>query len=177
VSNDRVPLGPEDISPIHVCGSRAHALSHGQSRCTTLVSGRSKSKVAVEIHPVQMGGLTFTESLDGSNHRRISPLSRNLSRNTLDSVPMLGSHIGACVGACMGAFVIELSGGRDFRASLRAGFGAGMGRAVGTVIKLAFGILLWLIISYRGVRTLRGLSRSSRKRLRFEAPVADFQLR
>jgi hypothetical protein len=40
-----------------------------------------------------------------------------------------------------------MSGGRDFRASLRAGVGAGVGRAVGTVIKLGVGILLWLIIA------------------------------
>jgi hypothetical protein len=47
----------------------------------------------------------------------------------------------------LGTWIIELSGGRDFRASIRAGVGAGMGRAVGTVIKLAVGILLWFIIA------------------------------
>jgi uncharacterized protein YqgC (DUF456 family) len=62
-------------------------------------------------------------------------------------IPVLGSLIGACAGACLGAWTIEMSGGRDFRASLRAGVGAGVGRAVGTVIKLAVGILLWLIIA------------------------------
>jgi len=62
-------------------------------------------------------------------------------------IPVLGSLIGACAGACLGAGIVELSGGRNFRASLRAGFGAGMGRAVGTVIKLAVGILLWLVIA------------------------------
>jgi uncharacterized protein YqgC (DUF456 family) len=62
-------------------------------------------------------------------------------------IPVLGSLIGACAGACLGAWIIEMSGGRDFRASLRAGVGAGVGRAVGTVIKLGVGILLWLFIA------------------------------
>jgi uncharacterized protein YqgC (DUF456 family) len=62
-------------------------------------------------------------------------------------VPLLGSLIGACAGACLGAWGLEVSEGRGFRASLRAGIGAGAGRALGTVIKLAAGILLWLIIA------------------------------
>lgn len=62
-------------------------------------------------------------------------------------VPVLGSLVGACAGACCGAWFLELRGGRDFWASLRAGVGAGAGRALGTVIKLAVGILLWLIIA------------------------------
>jgi uncharacterized protein YqgC (DUF456 family) len=62
-------------------------------------------------------------------------------------VPVLGSLIGACGGACLGAWGLELSGGSDIRASLRAGFGAGVGRAFGTVIKLAVGLLLWIIIT------------------------------
>jgi uncharacterized protein YqgC (DUF456 family) len=62
-------------------------------------------------------------------------------------IPVLGSLIGACGGACLGAWIIEMGGGRDFRASLRAGVGAGVGRAVGTLIKLAVGIPLWLSIA------------------------------
>jgi uncharacterized protein YqgC (DUF456 family) len=65
----------------------------------------------------------------------------------LIAVPVLGSLIGACAGACLGAWGLELSGGRGFRASLRAGAGAGAGRALGTVFKLAAGILLWLVIA------------------------------
>jgi uncharacterized protein YqgC (DUF456 family) len=62
-------------------------------------------------------------------------------------VPLLGSLAGACAGACLGAWGLELSGGRGFGASLRAGVGAGAGRALGTVVKLAAGILLWLVIA------------------------------
>jgi uncharacterized protein YqgC (DUF456 family) len=62
-------------------------------------------------------------------------------------VPIFGSLIGACAGACLGAWALELSGGRNARASLRAGMGAGIGRAVGTLIKLTVGILLWFIIA------------------------------
>jgi uncharacterized protein len=62
-------------------------------------------------------------------------------------IPVLGSLIGACVGAGLGALILELSGGREFRASLHAGVGAGVGRVLGTVIKLAAGILLWLVIA------------------------------
>jgi uncharacterized protein YqgC (DUF456 family) len=62
-------------------------------------------------------------------------------------IPVLGSLLGACAGACVGAWYLELSGGRDFRASVQAGIGAGVGRALGTVIKLAVGILLWLFLA------------------------------
>jgi hypothetical protein len=62
-------------------------------------------------------------------------------------VPLVGSLVGACAGACLGAWGLELSGGRGFGDSLRAGVGAGAGRAVGTAIKLAAGLLLWLVIA------------------------------
>ncbi len=62
-------------------------------------------------------------------------------------VPVLGSLVGACAGACLGAWSLEMSGGRDFDESLRAGVGAGVGRALGTVVKLAAGVLLWLVIA------------------------------
>ena len=62
-------------------------------------------------------------------------------------VPVLGSLLGACAGACLGAWFLEQRGGRDSWASLRAGVGAGVGRALGTLIKLAVGILLWLLIA------------------------------
>jgi uncharacterized protein YqgC (DUF456 family) len=65
----------------------------------------------------------------------------------LIAIPLLGSLLGACVGACVGAWGLELSGGRGLGASLRAGVGAGAGRALGTAIKLAAGILLWLVIA------------------------------
>src|SRR5262245_22310025 len=59
-------------------------------------------------------------------------------------VPLLGSLLGACAGACLSAWWLELSGGRGLGESLRAGVGAGAGRALGTAIKLAAGLLLWL---------------------------------
>jgi uncharacterized protein len=62
-------------------------------------------------------------------------------------VPVLGSLVGSCAGACLGAWVVELSSGRDFRASAQAGVGAGVGRALGAIVKLAAGILLWLVIA------------------------------
>jgi uncharacterized protein YqgC (DUF456 family) len=62
-------------------------------------------------------------------------------------LPVVGSLIGACAGACLAAWSFELSGGRDFDASVRAGVGAGVGRALGTVAKLTAGIILWLVIA------------------------------
>jgi uncharacterized protein YqgC (DUF456 family) len=62
-------------------------------------------------------------------------------------VPVVGSLIGACAGACLGAWSLEVSGGRDVGESFRAGVGAGVGRALGTLVKLAAGVLLWLIIA------------------------------
>ncbi len=62
-------------------------------------------------------------------------------------IPLLGSVIGACAGACLGALALEWGGGRDFGGSLRAGVGAGAGRALGTLVKLAAGVVIWLVIA------------------------------
>ncbi len=62
-------------------------------------------------------------------------------------VPVIGSLIGACAGACLAAWGVEAHRGRDPQASLRAGVGAGLGQAVGTILKLAIGIILWAIVA------------------------------
>jgi uncharacterized protein YqgC (DUF456 family) len=62
-------------------------------------------------------------------------------------IPLLGSLIGACGGACLGAWGLELASGRKMRESARAGVGAGIGTFAGRVIKLATGIMIWLIVA------------------------------
>lgn len=62
-------------------------------------------------------------------------------------IPLLGSLVGACMGAGLGAWGLELSGGREQGAALKAGVGAGVGRFFGTVVKLAAGVLIWLVVA------------------------------
>jgi len=62
-------------------------------------------------------------------------------------VPVAGSLIGACGGACLGAWAVELGRGGKMDRSLRAGLGAGAGRLLGTVIKIALGAAIWVIVA------------------------------
>jgi uncharacterized protein YqgC (DUF456 family) len=62
-------------------------------------------------------------------------------------LPVIGSIIGACAGAFVGALFLEFGGGRTLAESVRSGWGAGKGRLWGTVIKLAIGGAIWLIVA------------------------------
>lgn len=62
-------------------------------------------------------------------------------------IPLLGTLVGACLGAGFCAWGLELAGGRTHRASVHAAVGAGAGRLLGTMIKLAIGILIWIVIA------------------------------
>ena len=60
-------------------------------------------------------------------------------------IPVVGSLIGACVGAGLGAGGFELTGGRTMDDAVKSGVGAGVGRLVGTGIKLAIGVMIWIV--------------------------------
>ncbi len=62
-------------------------------------------------------------------------------------VPLFGTLIGSCIGAAVGACVLELFGGRRMKDSARSALGAGIGRFLGTTIKFALGVLIWLIVA------------------------------
>lgn len=62
-------------------------------------------------------------------------------------IPVAGTLLGACLGAAGGAFVAEAALGRPMRPALQSGLGAGIGRFVGTLLKLAVGAIIWLIIT------------------------------
>ncbi len=62
-------------------------------------------------------------------------------------VPVLGSLIGAIGGAALGAWGTELVIGRRMHEAVKSGAGAGAGTLAGALIKLAFGILIWVIIA------------------------------
>ena len=60
-------------------------------------------------------------------------------------IPVIGTLIGACVGAGLGAGGFELTGGRTMDDAVKSGVGAGVGRLVGTGVKLAIGVMIWVI--------------------------------
>ncbi len=62
-------------------------------------------------------------------------------------VPVLGSLIGAIAGATLGAWLTELVIGREMHEAVKSGAGAGAGTLAGALIKLAFGVAVWLIIA------------------------------
>lgn len=60
-------------------------------------------------------------------------------------IPIISTLIGVCLGAFVGALLGELIRGRSPQQGIRAGFGAAIGRLFGTVIKLLFGVVMFLI--------------------------------
>jgi uncharacterized protein YqgC (DUF456 family) len=60
-------------------------------------------------------------------------------------IPVVGTVFGACLGALIGGAAFELLGGRELKPALRSGSGAAAGRLVGTTIKLAFGVAVWVV--------------------------------
>ena len=62
-------------------------------------------------------------------------------------IPIVGTLIGACIGAALGAWGLELASGRKWGESAKSGVGAGVGTLVGRVIKVAGGVLIWLIVA------------------------------
>jgi uncharacterized protein len=59
-------------------------------------------------------------------------------------VPILGTIFGVCAGAFVGAAVVEMGVVGDAGHAARVGMGAAKGRLVGILLKLAFGIVIFL---------------------------------
>ena len=59
--------------------------------------------------------------------------------------PPFGPILGACIGAFLGATGGELSGGKQVEAALDVGRGAFIGRLLGTIYKLAFGVVILIV--------------------------------
>lgn len=62
-------------------------------------------------------------------------------------VPIVGSLLGACLGAFIGALSGDLWAGRTLGQSLKAGQGAAVGRFWGTVVKLAVGAIIMILLA------------------------------
>jgi uncharacterized protein YqgC (DUF456 family) len=62
-------------------------------------------------------------------------------------LPLFGTIVGACLGAGLAATVVELAMGRTPDASIRSGFGASLGHLIGSTVKFAIGVALWLIVA------------------------------
>jgi len=62
-------------------------------------------------------------------------------------VPLVGSLLGACLGAFVGALLGDLWAGRTLFQSVAAGRGAAIGRFWGTVLKLAIGAIIAVMLA------------------------------
>ena len=62
-------------------------------------------------------------------------------------VPLVGPLLGACLGAFVGAIVGNLWAGRTLFQSLTAGRGAAIGQFWGTVLKLAIGAIIAIMLA------------------------------
>jgi len=62
-------------------------------------------------------------------------------------MPFFGTLLGACLGAGLCAWGFEFSRGKKMQESVRYGVGAGFGRFLGTTMKFALGIVIWLIVA------------------------------
>lgn len=60
-------------------------------------------------------------------------------------LPIIGTIFGVCLGCFLGATLVEVGIGKDPDHATRVGWGAAKGRFWGTVIKLAFGVIILLL--------------------------------
>ena len=70
-----------------------------------------------------------------------------IAGTALIPIPVLGSLLGACVGAAAGSLIGELAAGRRPRRIWRPSLAAGAGRLIGTLAKLAIGVIIFLEIA------------------------------
>lgn len=63
-------------------------------------------------------------------------------------LPLFGTILGACLGAGLAATVVELYMGKPPDASIRSGFGASLGYLIGSTVKFAIGVAIWLIVAF-----------------------------
>ena len=62
-------------------------------------------------------------------------------------IPIFGTLIGSATGAALAVLVIERTGGKELKKSLKIATGAGVGRVLGTSAKFIAGIVIWLIFT------------------------------
>jgi uncharacterized protein YqgC (DUF456 family) len=62
-------------------------------------------------------------------------------------IPILGSVLGAALGSFAGAFLAERPGERGLDARVDSGKAAFRGRLIGTLLKLAAAVLMWIVVA------------------------------
>ena len=102
---------------------------------------------AVELLAAVVGGKRAGAGARGMWGALLGGFVGAVAGTFLIPIPALGALIGACLGACLGAWALELTGGRNMKASLRAGLGSGAGRLLGTAGKLTIGAVMWFIVA------------------------------
>ncbi|MCL2330909.1 MAG: DUF456 domain-containing protein [Phycisphaerae bacterium] len=60
-------------------------------------------------------------------------------------VPPIGTLVGASAGAGVAAWQVELRNGQPSDVAIRIGWSAAIGRLLGTVYKLAVGVIMWIL--------------------------------
>lgn len=60
-------------------------------------------------------------------------------------IPIVGTIAGMCIGSFGGAFAVEMLIGKKVQQSAAVGWGAAKGRFWGTVLKLVFGVIMFLV--------------------------------
>jgi len=81
----------------------------------------------------------------GSTGALIGGVAGGIGGTFVIPVPVVGSILGACLGAFFGALLGELSGGRKLSPAVTVGQGAFVGRLLGTLGKLAVGLMIWTV--------------------------------
>ena len=63
---------------------------------------------------------------------------------------LVGTLIGVCIGSFLGAMIAELTAGQEVGRSALIGVHAARGRFTGTLIKLGFGCVMFVIVAVKG---------------------------
>jgi uncharacterized protein YqgC (DUF456 family) len=66
-------------------------------------------------------------------------------------IPIVSTVIGICLGSFLGASSVELIMGQGAGASIRIGYGTAKGRFIGIVCKMTLGVVMLLIVIWKGL--------------------------
>jgi uncharacterized protein YqgC (DUF456 family) len=97
-----------------------------------------------------LAGAAGTKSAGGSKRGMAGAITGGvlggIFLTALVPIPIVGTIIGACLGCFIGALVVELPVQRNLGNSVRIGIGAAKGRLYGMASKLAFGVIMLLLL-------------------------------
>ena len=111
-----------------------------------VITGLALTGELVEFIAGRTGAKKAGASGRGARGALVGGIVGAIIGTVLIPLPLIGTLLGLSLGAAIGAWLLELSGGREMRPSLRSGIGAFVGQITGSLTKFLIGVFIWLIV-------------------------------